>query len=65
MSISLIMNDRHIDIHNALEERDGEKLYRLAKLEAQEGNEEVADDLYKTVRKWNREDWAYDEANDN
>lgn len=64
-SITVAKNERQSDIHNALEERDGEKLYQLAVLEVKDGNQEYAEELLKQVRKWQREDWAYDEANDN
>ena len=64
-SITFAKHERQADIHQAIEERDGEKLYQFAVLEAEEGNHEYADELVKLVKKWDKEDWSYDEANNN
>lgn len=63
--MSIELNERRIDIECALMTNDSEALYRLAQLEAKEGNDEYAHALLAEARRIDREDWAYDEAVDN
>ena len=64
-SIDKARDERQVEISDALRTRDSEALYHLAGLEKEEGNDEVAEELYKQAKKIDREDWAYDEAKDN
>ncbi len=65
ISIAQIVGERSQEIMDAVEERDAEKLYRLASLESKDGNDESAQTLMDTIKQWNKEDWSYDEANNN
>ncbi len=54
--------ERQEEITTAIDQRDSERLYQLADLEAEEGNDEVAEELKKIAKNIDREDWAYDNA---
>lgn len=56
------LHDWQSEVEKAINERDGEKLYKLAQLA---DDEEVADDLLRLVRKWDGEDWSYDSSINN
>lgn len=56
------LHDWQSEVEKAMNERDGEKLYKLAQLA---DDEEVADDLLRLVRKWDGEDWSYDSSINN
>lgn len=64
MSITIqeLKGDRAYAIHTALHEENVEALYYLAKLEADDGNDEVAYELLMTARRIDNQDWAYDRA---
>lgn len=51
-----------IDLDTVLEQRDIEGAHQLAVLAAKDGDDEMADYLHHLARRWNREDWAYDES---
>ena len=57
--------DRSIEVHEAVDTRDSSALFRLARLEKEEGNDEFAESLYQLARRIDREDMAYDEMRDN
>lgn len=61
-TINQSKDERQLDIELALMTRDSEALYRLASLEKEEGNDEVAEDLQAHAKRIDREDWAYDNA---
>jgi len=46
------------EVQTALAKRDGDHLYRLAEMV----DEEDAQPLLATIKRWNAEDWAYDES---
>ena len=54
--------EREEAIARALETSDSEALYQLAELEQEEGNDETAEELIKTAKMIDRNDWAYDNA---
>jgi predicted Zn-ribbon and HTH transcriptional regulator len=54
--------ERQEEITTAIEQRDSERLYQLASLEHEEGNDEVATDLKKIARNIDEEDWAHDRS---
>lgn len=64
-SIKQAKDERQTDIFNALETRDSEALYQLADLEKEEGNDEYAEALQQHAKRIDKEDWGYDEANNN
>ena len=59
------IDEREVEVAQAMQTRDVEALHTLAELFKEEGEDERADILMYTARKINREDWSYDEANDN
>lgn len=52
-------------IDQALETRDIEAMYRLAAEIKEQGDDEEAERFIKIAQRWNHEDWAHDEANNN
>lgn len=64
-SINQSIDERQLDIELALTTRDSEALYRLAGLEKEEGNDEVAEDLQTHAKRIDREDMQFDEHRDN
>lgn len=63
--MSLELHDRQIEIKEALETRDSEALYTLARLEKEDGQDEYAESLQIHARRIDKEDAAYDEERDN
>ena len=67
--MSYTTTDAHTDlmtrIDEVLESRDIEGAYLLANVFARAGDDEQADYFINLARRWNKEDWAYDEANNN
>ena len=57
--------DRVSQIEEAVETRDVEALFKLARLVKKEGDDEHSEVLIGLARRYDREDWAYDNANDN
>ncbi len=57
--------EREEAIQTALENHHTGRLRELAKLEAEEGNLEVADDLIKAAKRMEEGEWAFDGAGDN
>ena len=54
--------EREEEISTAIEQRDSERLYELAGLEQEEGNDETAEELRRLAKAIDKEDWAYDNA---
>jgi len=53
--------DWHDEVMTALHKQDSEALYKLAQLV----DEDEAQPLLDTIKRWENEDWAYDRAVDN
>ena len=67
-STTQAVDERRTEVYTAIKEEDAEKLYHLAaqfKEEGEEGEDEIADELRKIARRIEREEWSYDEANNN
>lgn len=52
-------------IRTALDTRDSEQLRQMAEMLKEQGEDEEADRLLKTARRFETEDWAYDESINN
>lgn len=52
-------------VETAVEQRDVEGLFKLARVAKKAGNDEFAEILVDNAKRIDREDWAYDEAVDN
>lgn len=63
--MSLELHDRARDVRSAYDSRDVEELFRLANLESKDGNDEYAETLKQIAKRFDREDWAYDESINN
>lgn len=59
------VDERRAEVYTATKEEDAEKLYHLAAQFKEEGDDELAEDLYKIARRIERDEWSYDEANNN
>ncbi len=57
--------DRANEVHDAVETRNSEALFRLSRLEKEEGNDEFAESLYQLARRIDDADMAYDQWRDN
>lgn len=57
--------EREEAIAIAIEQRDSERLYELANLEYEEGNDETAADLKRLAKNIDNEDMAFDRERDN
>lgn len=62
--MSITTTDLDELIHEALEEKDAVKLRHAAGILAEQ-DEEKGTQLLKIARKWDDEDWAYDNFKDN
>ena len=58
-------DERYEEVIEALQTRDTEALYHLAGLYKEEGEDEMAETLQFAAKKFDAEEWAYDEAKDN
>lgn len=52
-------------IDEALQTRDSEALYNLAAAIKEQGEDELAETLLNKAKQIDKEDWSYDEANNN
>lgn len=59
------IDDREQEVFEALNSKDSEAIYHLADLFKEEGEDERAEELLKIARRWNDEDWSYDESINN
>ena len=59
------IDERATDVYHAIQTRDIEGLYHLANLYKKEGYDDIAEALQADARKMEKEEWAYDEANNN
>ena len=64
-SIQEAKHDQDQMIMDAIAERDSEKLFQLADIVKEQGDDEVAETLLKQAKDIERDDWAYDEFKDN
>ena len=62
--LSLVADEQET-IFTAIKRDDEITLYRLANYHSGQGNDEYAEWLLTQARKAQRNNWAYDEANDN
>lgn len=61
-SIGEAYQDLNSEVEEALEEADYFKLKDLARIIKKQGDDEWAEELLKTARKIENDEWAYDEA---
>jgi len=59
------IDERRTEVSEAIRTEDVEALYHLARLFKEEGEDELADVLRKKAQRIERDEAAYDEANNN
>lgn len=64
-SIKEAIDERQQEVDKALQESDSEKLFQLAELFKEEGDDEEAEVLLATAKRIERDEWAYDEFKEN
>lgn len=64
-TINQTIEEVHADFFQALEEMDSELMMRVATQYKEMGWDEEAEEARLLVRKWNREDFAFDNYRDN